>query len=117
MQVRIPVIPEVDDAEKGLQNRLVLIVAARRADSHHRGITLEDETRRQRVTRLRSWPDLGCASRFEPELLTADTHPDSGIFKDDGAIDPSSTWSDIENISIFIDDGHVRRVFRNSGGV
>src|SRR5262249_55856884 len=35
VQVRIPVAPEVDNAEKHLKNRLSLIVAARRADAHH----------------------------------------------------------------------------------
>ena len=33
MQVRIPVVPELDDAEERLQDRLILVVAARRADA------------------------------------------------------------------------------------
>src|SRR5690349_19135163 len=53
MEVWIPVVPELDDIEERLQDRLLLVVAAGSADRHERLAVLENQARRQRVARPR----------------------------------------------------------------
>src|ERR1041384_8519678 len=79
VQIGIPCRPEFDDIEECLQNRLVLIVAAGRSQRHERLAVLQNNAWRQCVTRSSAWMQLRGTIRIEPEMLSANAHPDAGI--------------------------------------
>src|SRR5690348_10834267 len=110
VQVRVPVAPEFDDAEKRLQNGLLLIVPAWGSKRHHRRVALEDETRRQRVPWSRARANLIRAGLVEPELLAAHAHADAGVAENHGAGDPAAARRGIEEIAVAVDDRDVRGV-------
>ena len=117
VQVRIPVVPELDDAQERLEDRLLLIVAARRADAHHRHVALEDDARCQRVARAGAGAELVRPRLVEPELLAADAHADAGVAEDDGAVDPAAARRHIEDVAVLVDHRDVRRVLHDAGGI
>src|SRR5689334_20908639 len=58
VQIRIPLGPEFHDVQEGLKDRLLLVVAARRAEGQKRLALAEHDRRRQGITRTRSRPEL-----------------------------------------------------------
>ena len=100
----IPAIPELDDVEERLQDRLVLVVAAGRAQRHQRLAVLEHQARRQRVARPRPRPDLVGAGLVEPELLAAHAHADAGVAEDHRAGHPAAARRGVEDVAGLVDD-------------
>src|SRR5262249_25859177 len=79
VEVRIPVIPKLDNIQERLNNRLILIIPAWSSDPHKRFSIFQDNARRQRVSGAGTRTDLRGTFRIKPELLATDTHPDAGI--------------------------------------
>src|SRR5437870_11301066 len=104
MEVGIPIAPELDNIEECLKDRLILIVAARSSQRHHRLSVFEDDAGCQRVTRSRARPQLRGARRIEPELLASHAHADAGITKNDGAADPAAAGRTVEYIAGAVND-------------
>ena len=117
VQIWIPVAPEIHHTQQGLQYRLVLVVAAGRAQSHHRYIALEDHAGGKRVARPGMRTNLVCLGLVEPELLSADTHADARFAQNHCAGNPAAAGRYVEDIAFFIDNCHVRGVFRYAGGI
>src|SRR5262249_43718103 len=90
VQVRVPRGPDLYNIEKCLQDRLVLVVAAGRADSHEGRPVAQHDAGRERIARPRPRAQLGGAGLVEPELFAAHTHADSRVAEDDGAADPAA---------------------------
>src|SRR4029453_18140659 len=97
MQVRIPVVPELHHTQERLQDRLILVITTRRAERHHRRVTLEDQTRRQRVARARVRANLVRSRLVQPELFTANAHADARITENHRAWHPATTRGHIED--------------------
>src|SRR5687767_5423688 len=117
MQVRIPVVPKFHNAQEGLQDRLILVIATRRAERHHRRIALEDQARRERVARTCTWTNLIGSFLVQPKLLAANAHADARVTEDHGTWYPPTTRSDVEDVAVFVDDGNVRGLLRHPRGV
>ena len=107
VQVGIPSRPKLDNIEEGLQNRLVLIVAARCAQGHERLSVLQYDARRQGVPRARSGTQLRGAFRIQPELFTADAHADASVTQNHGAGNPAAARRAVEDVAVLVDDGDV----------
>ena len=57
------------------------------------------------------------AGRVEEELLAAHAHADAGVAENDGARDPAAARRGVEDVAVLVDDGDVRRVLADAGGV
>src|SRR5262249_49451709 len=110
VQVRIPVIPKLHNVQESLKYRLILIVSTRCAQGHERLTVCQYDAWGQRVARARSRPQLRGACGIEPELLTSHTHSDTCIAKNDGAANPATTRSAVEDVACAIDNCDMRRV-------
>jgi hypothetical protein len=117
VQVRVPVVPEIDHAQEGLEDGLVLIIAAGRAEGHDRHIAAENHAGCERVAWAGVRADLVGPGLIQPELFAAHAHADAGVAQDHGAGNPAATGGGVEEIAVLIDNGHVGSVLRYAGGV
>src|SRR5229473_7764580 len=115
VEVRIPVGPELHDIEKRLQDRLVLVVAAGRADRHEGLTVAQHDAWRQRIAWPRPRAQLGGTGFVEPELLAAYAHADPGVAQDHSAADPAAARCRVEDVAVAVDDGDVGGVLRRAG--
>src|SRR5262249_7545115 len=97
-----------------LQDRLVLIVAARGTQRQEGLAVLEHDARRESVAGPRAWTELRGAIFVQPELLPADAHPDTGVPQNYGARNPAATRRGVEYVPVLIDDRDVSGVLHDS---
>src|SRR5215469_12070792 len=117
VQVGVPVVPEIDHAEQGLEDRLLLVIPAGGADGHDGYVAFKDHARSERVAWAGVRTDLVGLRLIQPELLAADAHADSRVAEDHGAGNPSARRCGVEEIAVLIDDGYMRGVFGDAAGV
>ena len=68
VKVRVPFRPELDDVQECLEDGLLLVVAAGRADRHERLAVAQHDAGRQRIAGPRPRPQLRGPRLVEPEL-------------------------------------------------
>src|SRR5688500_12905714 len=82
VEVRVPLVAELDDVEEGLQHGLFLIVAAGSAECEIGLSIAQHDAWRERIPRTRARPQLGGASRIQPELLASCRQSDPRVADD-----------------------------------
>ena len=116
VEVRIPLRPELHDVQERLEDGLLLVVAAGRADRHERLAVAQHDARRQRVARAGPRPQLAgaCLSSQNDSPRTLMAIP--VLPRIDRGRNPRAARRAVEDVAVAIDHRDVRRVLDDAGG-